>query len=211
MDSSSLVSQVYKARSSLLEQLEYQGYNVDSLVNFSVTEVNSMLRHDQLDFTVTKDMNTVDQRKTHIKFYLAKALRPANVDEFVSQMFKVEESLTKNDTLYIIANSSPNDTLLKKLNLIWQRDKIMVSIYGLQRLQANILNHIKVPKHEILTPEQSSEIRTKYNLVKNEQIPSISRFDPVAVAIGMRPGQMCRIVRFSPTTGYSDYYRLCIP
>lgn len=211
MDSSSLVAQVYKARTSLLQQLEYQGYNVDSLINFSVTEVNSMLRHDQLDFTVTKDTNTTDQRKTHIKFYLAKALRPANVDEFVSQMFKVEETLTKNDTLYIIANADPNETLLKKLNLIWQRDKILVNIYGLQRLQANILTHVKVPKHEILSPEQASSVRTTYNLVKDEQIPSISRFDPVAVAIGMRPGQMCRIVRFSPTTGYSDYYRLCIP
>lgn len=209
MDSSSLVSQVYKARNSLLQQLEAQGYDVQDLTHFSVTEVNSMLRHDQLDFTVSMDPNAAIQRKTHVKFYLAKALRPANVDEFVSQMFKVEETLTKDDTLYIVTMSDPNETLLKKLNLIWQRDNILVNIYGIQRLQANILNHVKVPQHIVLSPEEAKSVRERYNLVKDEQIPSISRFDPVAVAIAMRPGQMCRINRYSPTAGTAVYYRMC--
>ena len=209
MDSSSLVSQVFKARNSLLQQLEAQGYDVQDLTHFSVTEVNSMLRHDQLDFTVSMDSNAAIQRKTHVKFYLAKALRPANVDEFVSQMFKVEETLTKDDTLYIVTMSDPNETLLKKLNLIWQRDNILVNIYGIQRLQANILNHVKVPQHIVLSPEEAKSVRERYNLVKDEQIPSISRFDPVAVALAMRPGQMCRINRYSPTAGTAVYYRMC--
>jgi len=210
MDSSSLVAQVYKARNSLLQQLEAQGYDVESLIHFSVTEINSMLRHDQLDFTVSTNQDATIQRKTHVKFYLAKALRPANVDEFVSQMFKVEESLTKDDTLYIVTMSDPNETLLKKLNLIWQRDKILVNIYGIQRLQANILQHIKVPEHLVLSQEEAKIVREQYNLVKDEQIPSISRFDPVAVALAMRPGQMCRINRYSPTAGRAVYYRMCI-
>lgn len=210
MDSSSLVAQVYKARNSLLRQLEAQGYDVENIIHFSVTEINSMLRHDQLDFTVSTYPDASIQRKTHVKFYLAKALRPANVDEFVSQMFKVEESLTKDDTLYIVTMSDPNETLLKKLNLIWQRDKILVNIYGIQRLQANILEHVKVPEHLVLSQEEAKSVRERYNLVKDEQIPSISRFDPVAVALGMRPGQMCRINRYSPTAGRAVYYRMCI-
>jgi len=210
MDSSSLVSQVYKARNSLLQQLEAQGYDVQDITHFSVTEINSMLRHDQLDFTVTTNPDAAIQRKTHVKFYLAKALRPANVDEFVSQMFKVEETLTKDDTLYIITMADPNETLLKKLNLIWQRDRILVNIYGIQRLQANILAHVKVPQHLVLSQEEAKRVREQYNLVKDEQIPSISRFDPVAVALGMRPGQMCRINRYSPTAGRAVYYRMCI-
>jgi len=189
MDSSSLVSQVYKARNSLLQQLEAQGYDVQDITHFSVTEINSMLRHDQLDFTVTTNPDAAIQRKTHVKFYLAKALRPANVDEFVSD---------------------PNETLLKKLNLIWQRDRILVNIYGIQRLQANILAHVKVPQHLVLSQEEAKRVREQYNLVKDEQIPSISRFDPVAVALGMRPGQMCRINRYSPTAGRAVYYRMCI-
>lgn len=210
MDSSSLVAQVYKARNSLLRQLEAQGYEVENISNFSVTEINSMLRHDQLDFTVLTKPDAAFQRKTHVKFYLAKALRPANIDEFVSQMFKVEESLTKDDTLYIVTMSDPNETLLKKLKLIWQREKILVNIYGIQRLQANILEHVKVPEHIVLSETEAKTVREGYNLVKDEQIPSISRFDPVAVALAMRPGQMCRINRYSPTAGRAVYYRMCI-
>jgi DNA-directed RNA polymerase subunit H (RpoH/RPB5) len=210
MDSSSLVSQVYKARTSLLEQLQAQGYDISQIEGFTVTEVNAMLRHDQLDFTVSMPADSLEQKKTHVKFYLAKALRPANVDEFVSQLFKVEELLTKADTLYIVTMSDANETLLKKLNLIWQRDRILVNIYAIQRLQANILRHVKVPKHTVLTTEEAKDVRQRYNLVKDEQIPSISRFDPVSVALGIRPGQLCKIDRYSPTAGTAVYYRLCI-
>lgn len=210
MDSSSLVAQVFKARNSLFQQLEEQGFQVQDITHFSVTEINLMLRHDQLDFTVSMPPDAIIQRKAYVKFYLAKALRPANVEDLVSQMFKVEEILTKDDILYIITMSDPNETLLKKLNLIWQRDKILVNIYGLQRLQANILAHVKVPQHIVLSEEEEKEVRERYNIVKNEQIPSISRFDPVAVALGMRPGQLCKINRYSPTSGRAVYYRLCI-
>lgn len=207
MDSSSLVTQLYKARVSILEQLQRQGYNVDSLLDFGVSEVNSMYRHEQLDFTVDSE----DGRKTMVKFYLTKALRPANLRDMVDELFEIEEVLNKeNDTLYIVANSDPNDTLLKTLNIIWQTKNVFVNINGLQRLQANILKHSKVPEHIVLNKQESIDVRKKYNLIRNDQIPAISRFDPVAVALGMRPGQMCKIKRFSPTAGTGIYYRLCL-
>jgi DNA-directed RNA polymerase subunit H (RpoH/RPB5) len=40
--------------------------------------------------------------------------------------------------------------------------------------------------------------------------PDISRFDPVARAIGIRPGDVCHIIRPSKTAIEADYYRICI-
>jgi len=40
--------------------------------------------------------------------------------------------------------------------------------------------------------------------------PEISRFDAVALSIGMRPGEICRISRPSKTSVISYYYRLCV-
>lgn len=41
------------------------------------------------------------------------------------------------------------------------------------------------------------------------EFPEISRFDPVAKTIGLRPGKLCKITRSSPTAVESNYYRLC--
>ena len=46
--------------------------------------------------------------------------------------------------------------------------------------------------------------------MNEKQWPEISRFDPVAQAIGLRPYQLCKIYRKSPTASVSIYYRLCI-
>jgi DNA-directed RNA polymerase subunit H (RpoH/RPB5) len=50
----------------------------------------------------------------------------------------------------------------------------------------------------------------KYNITDKNQFPDISRFDPVARAIGLRPGQVCHIIRPSKTAIETDYYRVCV-
>ena len=50
----------------------------------------------------------------------------------------------------------------------------------------------------------------KYNLMQRTQFPEISRFDPVARVIGLRPGQICKITRPSKTAIESNYYRVCV-
>ena len=66
-----------------------------------------------------------------------------------------------------------------------------------------------MPHHEILTEDDVKEIKLEYNITDNAQIPEISRFDPVAQAIGMRPGQICKITRPSKTAISSEFYRIC--
>ena len=46
-------------------------------------------------------------------------------------------------------------------------------------------------------------------LFVNDNIPNISRFDPVAQVIGIRPGEYCEIIRPSKTSITSKYYRIC--
>ena len=47
------------------------------------------------------------------------------------------------------------------------------------------------------------------NIKNNDQFPKISRYDPVAQAIGIKPGEICKIIRSSKTAITTDYYRLC--
>ena len=66
-----------------------------------------------------------------------------------------------------------------------------------------------VPKHTILTDTEVADLKKRYNINDTSELPEISRYDPVAQAIGMRPGQVCKITRPSKTAITTDYYRIC--
>jgi DNA-directed RNA polymerase subunit H (RpoH/RPB5) len=210
---SSLTSAVYKSRSILLEQMQSQGYDVGDYSGFSVNEVNTMKTNNQLDMILEKldeDPTTKTKSKIYIRYYLAKALRPANLQEMIDDLFNIEEVLTKTDTLLIVVKDEVNDTLINTLKHIWEQDKIFIIIQSLKRLQFNLLNHILVPSHRILSIPETIQIRTRYNIMSDAQFPDISRFDPVAQAIGIRPGQVCEIIRPSKTAISAPYYRICM-
>jgi DNA-directed RNA polymerase subunit H (RpoH/RPB5) len=67
-----------------------------------------------------------------------------------------------------------------------------------------------VPSHRILTIPETIKIRSRYNIMNDGQFPDISRFDPVAQAIGIRPSEVCEIIRPSKTAISAPYYRICI-
>jgi DNA-directed RNA polymerase subunit H (RpoH/RPB5) len=211
--SSSLISSIYKSRSVLLELLKFQDYNVDDYLGFSVNEVNSMRNNNQLDMILEKnaeDEALKRKKKIYVRYYLTKSLRPQNLQEMIDDLFNIEEILTKEDILLVVVKDEVNDTLINTLKHIWEQDGIYINIISLKRLQFNILNHTLVPPHRILSATELVQVKNKYNIMNDNQFPEMSRFDPVAQAIGIRPGEVCEIERQSKTAITSKYYRICV-
>lgn len=209
-NSNVLISSIYNSRKNILDLMEKQNYNVDEYSNFSINEVNSMFQNNQLDIKLEKNNK---ENKAYIHYYLgktAKTITAKNLQDMIDDLFVVEEILTKNDTLFIILKSDINDTITNVLKNIWEKDGIFIVIINIQRLQFNILEHSLVPPHRILSEEELEEVKIKYNINKLTQLPEISRFDPVAQVIGIRPGQVCEIIRSSKTAVSTKYYRVCI-
>jgi DNA-directed RNA polymerase subunit H (RpoH/RPB5) len=212
-NSSSLISSIYNSRKIVLELMQKQGYNVDDYSNFSITEVNAMKLNNQLDMLLEMkepDTSTNIKNKIYIRYYLGKTLRPNNLEEMIDDLFNLEEILKKNDTLFIIIKDEINETLINELKQIWERDGIFIVIESIKRLQFNILNHVLVPEHKVMTEEDAQKMMKYYNITDKTQLPDISRFDPVARVIGLRPGKVCHIIRPSKTAIKSDYYRVCV-
>lgn len=78
-----------------------------------------------------------------------------------------------------------------------------------KKRRVNILEHEWVPKHEILSPEEAAEVLKKLG-VKPIQLPWLLTSDPVAKAIGAKPGDIVRIYRKSPTAGETIAYRYVV-
>ena len=212
-NSSAIISTVYTSRNNILDLMGKQGYNIEDYGNFSVNEVNSMKQNNQLDMLLEKkeeDPVTKRKNKIYIRYYLGKTIRPANLQEMIDDLFNLEEILKKEDTLFVIIKDEINETLTNELKHIWESDGIFIVIENIKRLQFNILDHDLVPEHTIVPESEVINIMKKYNITDKIQFPDISRFDPVARAIGLRPGQLCHIIRPSKTAIEADYYRICI-
>ena len=69
--------------------------------------------------------------------------------------------------------------------------------------------HILVPKHEIMTKKDAEEILKTYHC-RTTDLPLIFVNDPAIVGLGVKPGDMIKIIRKSATAGESFYYRYVV-
>jgi len=199
-------STVHKSRQTILQHLSNQGYNTGDYDNTSINEVHIMLQNKQLDMLVENSENG----KVYVKYHLAKSLRPQYIHDIIDDLFNLEQILSIKDTIVVIIKDEPNDTMINLLKHLYADQGIYIAIFNIARLQFNILEHIMVPKHKKLTDEEIVAFKKEFNITNNDQIPTISRFDPVALAIGLKPNNICQITRPSRISITSKYYRFCI-
>ena len=72
-----------------------------------------------------------------------------------------------------------------------------------------ITDHVYQPKHEILKKQEAEQILKKYN-TKPSQLPYIMMTDKGLQDLDVRPGDVVKITRKSPTAGESVYYRYVV-
>ena len=233
-NASKTIARLYNARKNLLELLMAQGYDVEGYTNFGVNEVNAMFMHKQLDMLVetksTSEKSKENQginksnKKAYIKFHLEKMLSTGHINDLIEDLYVLgaggetgglgvstnanDTVLMEKDTLIIVTKQEVK-TMNQYLNQLFLQGRFIV-LLSLDRLQFNILNHQYVPPHTILLKEETDEMMKKYNVQDKSQLPDISRYDPVALAIGMRPGDVCKIDRPSKSAIHSTYYRVCV-
>jgi len=206
--SSNKILSVYNSRNTLVEILTEKGYKTDDYSTFSINEVDAMYKNTQLDMLLTHSTNS---RKVYIKYYLkAKQIKKPDLDDIIEDLYFIENVLTKEDCLIIVTEDEPNDTIVAKINYLYEHDGIFIVIHNIKRLQYNILKHTLVPKAKILSTTEVETLKQRFNLMSVKQLPEVSRFDPQSLAICLRPGEVCKYDRKSATALNTEYYRVCV-
>ncbi len=206
MDQSTEFIKLFKSRETVLELLNEQGFDVSNYQNMNMSEVSIMRENNQMDMLV----ETKKGKKAYVKYHLAKTLRANNIQDYIEDLINIDSILKKTDDLIIVVKDEPNDSLIKAVNNIWEQEGVFVVVHSIQRLQFNVLKHDLVPPHRILDEAETNAFKQKYKITDTKQIPDIGRFSPVALAIGMRPGQICEIIRPSKTAIETPFYRVCV-
>jgi len=76
-----------------------------------------------------------------------------------------------------------------------------------KKRKIDVLLHELVPKHILLTKEETDELLNKYKIDLID-LPQMFEKDPVAIAIGAKEGDVVKIIRDSQTTvSKVIYYR----
>ena len=204
------ILRLFNSRKHLLTLLKRQGYNTDDHTDFSIQDVSIMFNNNQLDMLLQVE-DLANPKKAYVKYYTGKALRTNMLDEMLEDLFVIDDVLDKKtDTLIVVVDDEPNDSLRQRLTYIYDHQGIFVVVHNIKRLQFNLLEHVMVPEMTILSDEETRTWMESRNLKDLSQLPEMSRFDPLALATCMRPRQVCRLRRISTTAYEYDYYRVCV-
>ena len=85
--------------------------------------------------------------------------------------------------------------------------ELQVECFNLSELMVNITEHTYVPKHILLSDEEKALLLKRYK-IKENQLPKILSTDPVARYLGLRRGNVVKIIRDSETAGKYVTYRI---
>lgn len=203
---------IYNSRLNILALLSRTGFDTDEYSGFSINEIDAMTANTQLDMLLT---NSETNRKAYVKYYFtdkqaSRQIRPAILNDIVEELYYQEGVLQKEDTLIIIIDDEPNDSIKERIRYLFDHDGVFVVLHYIKRLQFNLLEHSLVPEVSVLTDEEKANVYKKYHISNDLQLPEIDRFDPMALALCLRPKQVCQIVRRSPTALEHYYYRICM-
>lgn len=200
------IDKIYKSRKYVLEIMKENGYDVVKYENFTMKEIETMIN--QLDMLL---IHKNGKQKIYIQYMLS-SLNYSKITETIQDLYETPDInnkmvLNNTDILYIITQSNINAALETDLINIWYKESRLIVVEKIDQLQFNIFNIEKVPKHYILTDEERDEFILKYT---EKELPEISRFDPVAKALCAKPGQIIKIMRSSPNSIKSPFYRICL-
>lgn len=218
MSSYEKINKTYKSRKNLLNILKKIGYDTSNYDGFDENEISTLLEVDQLDMILHKNENKDNKSKIYVKYDIntSKINCDQNFLSKISDFFESNDDknttiLNKNDTLIIIIDAEMTDRIKECLKNIYENYGYFVVVHNIIRLQYNILEHSLNPKYiHILDEDEIEEFKKKYFIDDLTKIPEISRFDPYALSICLRPGQICKVEYSSVNALNHQHYVYCI-
>ena len=197
-------SRLYKVWKTLNEMMEDRGYDKNSDSNMSRDEfIQKLTQQLKMNGIFSKtDLNDPESsRRTYFEYIPDLKLNMNTITQFVNMM----RSIPKIDSGILIIAGKLTQQAKQRIEEV--NTQIRVEVFTEGELVVNITKHELVPKHILLNPDQKNELLKRYN-IKQSQLPKIFVTDPVAKYLGLKRGEVVKIVRVSETAGKYITYRI---
>ena len=154
--------------------------------------------------------------KTTVIFALTKKLKKYVMDELKNYEGDINNFITKygnkKNVILIFNNdtvSQPVITQLNKYDKLFQKNDGQLQYFHAQQIMFNPTKHEYVPKHIKLSEKEASDFMNEYMIKSKLYMPVILHNDPIAKWLGLKQGDIVKIVRYNENSGVSFYYRSC--
>ena len=119
----------------------------------------------------------------------------------------VKKLLDHPGIVILISREKPGTLALKGI----EEAASNIEVFDINELQFNVAKHSLVPKHESIRDEKTINAIIKASLVKTKfQLPLILSTDVMARYLALKPGELVKITRISPSAGEATTYRCCV-
>jgi DNA-directed RNA polymerase I, II, and III subunit RPABC1 len=98
---------------------------------------------------------------------------------------------------------------LNKYDKLFQKNGGMLQYFQVKQLMFNPTKHEYVPEHIKLKEEEIAEFMKKYMIRSKLDMSRIYPIDPIAKWLGLKHGDIVKIIRYNENSGVSFYYRSC--
>ena len=204
-------------------------FSIESSKNpFSILSHGGQGQGNACNFSVNHRI--IKDHQLHVLYYNFQKDGKTKVTKTVIDKIKTlynDDIIQPTDNIVLILNENIKETIQNinnTLNLHLKDDKFDIKnndiqlekkhfrnvfMFDIKTLQFNILKHKFVPKHEVVRDNDSIQQILKNCNCSIDQLPIISKEDPVSKIKMCIPGDICKITRHSKTSGDYIYYRVC--
>jgi DNA-directed RNA polymerase subunit H (RpoH/RPB5) len=157
---------------------------------------------------------------TTLIFALTKKTRRNITDELKAELKSDDTTVStfakkhnaKQNIILIFNNDSitlPIVSQLNKNDKIFQKNGGMLQYFQIKQLMFNPTKHEYVPEHIKLKDNEIAEFMKKYMIRSKLDMSRIYPSDPIAKWLGLKQGDIVKIIRYNENSGESFYYRSC--
>ena len=215
-------SHIFRSRKAILDMVVRRGYDTSEYQHYTLEDINTMMnvlsgvKPSQKYAPIPLDMlckHKEENKYMHVRYFFNAKLKISTVETILQNMIEGESFNTDQDEVICITDDKISnesmfdnqlDGLYKKMN-----NRYYTQMFQMSKLIINIMEHELVPEHTIIKEEEKQKLLERFDIATFTQLPIIMKSDPVAKFIGMRRGDVCKIIRPSETSGHYESYRYC--
>ena len=199
------------SRCVIVEMLEARGYDVSHISSF----VPALANGDTLDSIILE--NTHEAIEVHYSVSTTRTNHKSiskNV-EMIIEKRKKEKKPLKNLTIIFLVCDSITPSVKEAIRVLTHKFNIFIQVFPIRNLMYNVTKHVNVPQH-IRIPKRDfdsfgvEDFLDSLHINSLDNLPKILDTDPVAMFIGLQPGELCKVIRPSQSAGKHIVYRYCV-
>jgi DNA-directed RNA polymerase I, II, and III subunit RPABC1 len=199
-----LLPKLFRVWKTLNQMMTDRGYIVEE--DFSKITYQEWLQKNNNKATLNgiyykkSEINPEEVFRLYFEYIGESKLSAKEISIFFSKM----KDAKADSGIIVISGQLTSQAKQKMIDINYE---LQVECFNISELMVNITEHSYVPKHILLTKEEKKMLLKRYK-IKEHQLPKILTTDPVAKYLGLKKGDVVKIIRDSETAGKYVTYRI---